>query len=72
MKFLTKAKRVTDNLELDLNSKILNLVDLLDTQLRSTMFTLPADRRETQASEASKWNNKLRLLNYFLFFLSKI
>ena len=43
MKFLIKAKRVTDNLEPDSNLKILSLEDLLDTQLRSTTFTLPAE-----------------------------
>ena len=77
MKFLTKAKRVTDNLELDLNSKILSLEDLLDTQLQLMMFTLPveqADRSRPQggtreaASEASKWDNKLRSLDYFFIF----
>ena len=72
MKFLIKAKRVTDNLELDLNSKILNLVDLLDIQLRSTMFTLPADRSRPKGDAweaASKWNRKLRSLpKIFIYF----
>ena len=74
MKFLTKAKRVTDNLELDLNLKILSLVDLLDTQLQLTMSTLPAERADRSRPQggtreaAIKSLNKLRPLDYFLFF----
>ena len=51
MKFLTKTKRVTGNLELDLNLKILSLEDLLDTQLRSTMFTLPVEQADRGRSK---------------------
>ena len=60
MKFLTKAKRVTDNLEQDSNLKILSLEGLLDTQLRSTTCTLPAGLTDRSRPQGG-WR-KLKLL----------
>ena len=44
MKFLIRAKRVTDNSELGSNLKTSNLEDLLDTQLQSLTPTLQVVR----------------------------